>query len=351
MIDQLFREEIRQMQPYVPGEQPQGGKFIKLNTNENPYPPSPKVVTAIQQAAAARLERYPDPLGTAFRTRAAEVLGVEPDWILCGNGSDDILTILTRAFVGNGQKLRLPYPSYILYRTLAQLQGASWEEVHFHPDFSLQAAFGQTASDLRLVFLPNPNSPSGTLLPPSEIAKIADSLECPLLVDEAYVDFADTNCIELVKENPRVMVSRTLSKSYALAGLRFGFLIAQPSMIAMLRKVKDSYNCDALSLAGATAAIDDQNWLTDNRNKVIATRCRMTAQLREMGFEVTDSQANFVWCTRSDLPVKPLYERLKQDQVLVRYMNYPEWGDGLRISVGTDDQADACLAYLKSYLN
>jgi histidinol-phosphate aminotransferase len=350
MTDHLFRDEIRQMQPYVPGEQPQGGKFIKLNTNENPYPPSPKVVAAIQETAAARLERYPDPLGTAFRTRAAEVLGVEPDWILCGNGSDDILTILTRAFVGTGQKLRLPYPSYILYRTLAQLQGASWEEVHFNPDFSLRSEFGQSRDDLRLVFLPNPNSPSGTMLEPAEIANIADSLDCPLLVDEAYVDFADTNCIELVKQNPRVMVSRTLSKSYALAGLRFGFLIAQPSMIAMLRKVKDSYNCDALSLAGATAAIDDQKWLMDNRAKVIATRTRMTSELRTLGFEVTDSQANFVWCTRGDRPVMPLYEKLKQDQVLVRYMNYPDWGDGLRISVGTDGQADACLAYLKSYL-
>lgn len=351
MTDELFREEIRQMQAYVPGEQPQGGKFIKLNTNENPYPPSPKVITAIQAAAASRLERYPDPLGTAFRTRAAEVLGVEPDWILCGNGSDDILTILTRAFVGQGQELRLPYPSYILYRTLAQLQGASWDEVHFKPDYTLGPEFGMPRVGLKLVFLPNPNSPSGTVLAPSEIARIAETLQCPLLVDEAYVDFADTNCIELVKQNPRIMVSRTLSKSYALAGLRFGFLVAQPSVIAMLRKVKDSYNCDALSLAGATAAIDDQAWLASNRDKVIATRQSMAAQLRDMGFEVTDSQANFVWCTRSDRPVQPLFERLKQDKVLVRYMNYPDWGDGLRISVGTDDQADACLAYLKSYLS
>lgn len=350
MSDSLFRAEIRQMQAYIPGEQPRGGKFIKLNTNENPYPPSAKVVAAIQAAATARLERYPDPLGTAFRTRAAEVLGVEPDWILCGNGSDDILTIVTRAFVGTGDQLRLPYPSYILYRTLAQLQGASWEEVHFNSDFSLGAPFGQPGERLRLVFLPNPNSPSGTVLTPAEIARLADTLECPLLIDEAYVDFADAHCIELVKQNPRIMISRTLSKSYALAGLRFGFLIAQPQLIAMLRKVKDSYNCDALSLAGATAAIDDQHWLVDNRAKIIATRNSMRTRLRDLGFTVTDSHANFLWCTRSDRPVQPLFERLKQDKVLVRYMNYPGWGDGLRISVGSDDQADACLAYLKSYL-
>lgn len=349
-LTRLFRPEIQAMQPYVPGEQPQGGKFIKLNTNENPYPPSPKVAVAIQEAATARLERYPDPLGTAFRIRAAEVLGVEPEWILCGNGSDDILTIVTRAFVGTGQRLRLPYPSYILYRTLAQLQGAEWEEVHFKSDFSLDADFSRMHERLKLVFLPNPNSPSGTIIAPEVIAGVAEQLECPLLVDEAYGDFAEFNCLDLVKQNPRIMVSRTLSKSYGLAGLRFGFLVAQPAMIQMLRKVKDSYNCDALSLAGATAAMDDQPWLRANRQRILATRESMTQRLRAIGFDVTASHANFVWCTLRDRPVQPLYEALKRDKVLVRYMNYANWGDGLRISVGTDDQADACIELLKSYL-
>ncbi|MCA9128390.1 MAG: histidinol-phosphate transaminase [Planctomycetales bacterium] len=336
------------MQPYVPGEQPQGGKFIKLNTNENPYPPSPKVVAAIQAALTARLERYPDPLGTAFRYRASEVLGVPPEWILCGNGSDDILTIVTRAFVGPGHKLRLPYPSYVLYRTLAQLQGAVFDEVQFQADFSLHADFARADEDLRLVFLPNPNSPSGSLISPRDIEQLAARLPCPLLVDEAYADFADCNCIELVKKNPQIMVSRTLSKSYALAGLRFGYLVAHPQIIETLRKVKDSYNCDALSLAGATAAIDDQQWLQENRSKILATRGRMTSHLRELEFDVCDSQANFVWCTSSKRPLKPIYEQLKQQQVLVRYMNYPGWGDGLRISVGTDDQIEACLSLLKA---
>jgi histidinol-phosphate aminotransferase len=334
------------MQPYVPGEQPQGGKFIKLNTNENPYPPSPKVVAAIQEAAAAHMERYPDPLGTAFRVRAAEILGVEPDWILCGNGSDDILTIVSRAFVGSGDLLRMPYPSYILYRTLAQLQAANYEEVHFRRDFTLDDSFGVMQDKLRLVFLPNPNSPSGTVVAPDRLAWLADRLECPLLIDEAYVDFAEANCISLVKDNPRVMVSRTLSKSYALAGLRFGFLVAQPQVIDMLRKVKDSYNCDALSLAGATAAIDDQRWLANNRSKIIGTRQTMETRLQALGFKTVPSQANFIWCTRCDRAVEELYRALKLEQVLVRYMNYPGWGDGLRISVGTDAQIDACLSLL-----
>ena len=179
------------MQGYVPGEQPQAGKFIKLNTNENPYPPSP----AVGRAIAARLERglqqYPDPMATAFRSGPREVLGVEPDWILCGNGSDDILTIVTRAFVGQGDWLRLPYPSYILYKTLAQLQGAEAEEVRFRADWSLRDEFAAAATDLKLAFLPNPNSPSGTVLPPERILELAERLPCPLLVDEAYADFAD----------------------------------------------------------------------------------------------------------------------------------------------------------------
>jgi histidinol-phosphate aminotransferase len=170
------------------------------------------------------------------------------------------------------------------------------------------------------------------------------------LVDEAYVDFADANCMSLVAENDKIMVARTLSKSYALAGLRFGYLVAHPQVIRELRKVKDSYNCDSLSIAGATAAIDDQEWLAETRGKILATRERMTSTLKELGFDAVDSQSNFVWCPHPSVPVEPLYQQLKQSGVLVRYMNYPEWGDGLRISVGTDDQVDACLSLLKTML-
>jgi histidinol-phosphate aminotransferase len=347
----FVRPEIAAMAGYTPGEQPQAGKFIKLNTNENPFPPSPAVRRAIEETLDRGLAKYPDPHATAFRRRAAEVLGVEPEWILCGNGSDDILTIVTRAFVEQGQCLRLPYPSYILYRTLAQLQGASWEEVHFRPDWSLDAAFSAPRDDLRLAFLPNPNSPSGTMILPQKVQNIAEQLPCPLLVDEAYADFAETNCLELVKTSEKIMVSRSLSKSYALAGLRFGFLIAQPHVIEQLVKVKDSYNCDALSIAGATAAIDDRVWLAENRRKIIATRGRLESGMRSLGFDAVPSQANFVWCTRTDQPVEPLYRRLKDERILVRYMNYPGWGDGLRISVGTDDQIDALLAVVKGIVN
>ncbi len=334
------------MSGYVPGEQPQAGEFIKLNTNENPYPPSPAAGRAIEETIG-RLRKYPDPMAGSFRRRAAELWGLEPDWILCGNGSDDILTIVTRALVGQGQRLRLPYPSYILYKTLAELQGARSEEVAFNADWSLPAAFAAGRDDLRLVFLANPNSPSGTVVPPERVLEIANALPCPLLVDEAYADFAETNCVSLVAQCEKIMVSRSLSKSYALAGLRFGYVIGQPQMIAQLTKMKDSYNCDALAIAAATAALDDQAWLAANRAKIIATRRRLVAEMRKLGFVTLDSQANFTWNIHSRLPSKPLYEQLKQDRILVRYMNYPGWGDGLRISVGTEAEIDACLEKLK----
>ncbi len=342
------RPNIVAMQGYVPGEQPQAGKFIKLNTNENPYPCSPLVQRAVGRVIQEQgLVKYPDPRATAFRLRAGEVLGVDPDWILCGNGSDDILTIITRTLVGEGDVMRFAYPSYILYRTLAQIQGAAHEEIRFTPDWTLGEDFAAPRDRLRLAILANPNSPSGTVLPPERVLEIAKRLPCPLLVDEAYADFAEQNCLSLVAECDKIMVSRTLSKSYALAGLRFGFLVAQPQLIEQFVKVKDSYNCDALAIAGATAAIDDQAWLAQNRAKVLATRARLTAGMRELGFQAVESQANFVWNPHPELPVKTLYEQLKASRILVRYMDYPTWGEGLRISVGSDDQIDACLATLR----
>ncbi len=338
-----FRPEIAAMAGYTPGEQPETADVIKLNTNENPYRCSPAVDEAIGEAVARGLSKYPDPTAGAFRRLAAEALGLGPDWILCGNGSDDILTIATRSLVGAGELLRLPYPSYVLYTTLAEIQGARSEQVHFQPDWSLPEAFAAAGGDLKLVFLPNPNSPSGTMVPPDAVLRLAERLPCPLLVDEAYADFAETDCVSLVRQCERVMVSRSLSKSYALAGLRFGYLVAQPHLIAEFAKVKDSYNCDTLAIAGATAALADQAWLAQNRARILATRQRLTGGMRRLGFETVDSQANFTWNTHPEQPVKPMFDELRRRGIFVRYMDYPDWGDGLRITVGTDEQIDACL--------
>ena len=350
-----FRSNIAAITGYVPGEQPQGNKLIKLNTNENPYPSSPKVRAAIGHAVQAGLQKYPDPLATAFRQQLCELLkddvpGIGPDWILCGNGSDDILTIVTRALVDAGDAVRYPNPSYVLYKTLAEIQGAECDVVNFEPNWSLGSGFTAPHDRLRLAYLANPNSPSGTVVPSSEVAHIADTLPCPLLVDEAYADFAETNCLSQVAKNEKVMVSRTLSKSYALAGLRFGFLIAQPQLIEQFAKVKDSYNCDALAIAGATAAIGDHQWLEQTRSAILATRRRLTDELTKLGFACVESQANFVWCRHPQYAAESLYGQLKAGGVLVRYMSYPGWDDGLRVTVGTDEQIDAFLAILADLL-
>ena len=339
------------MPGYTPGEQPQGGKFIKLNTNENPYPASAQVAPAILAALEQGLSRYPDPVASAFRTRAAEVFNLDPDWILCGNGSDDILTVVTRAIVGSGETILVPYPSYLLYQTLADIQGASIEWVRFTDDWQLPDDFLERASRAKAVYLPNPNSPTGTVVSPDDLSTIADSLPCPLLIDEAYAEFAKVDCLELVRHHENVMVARTLSKSYALAGLRFGYLIAQPHLIAELVKVKDSYNCDALSIAGATAAIDDQQWFAQTRQKIIQTRERLHLQLEQLGFSVIPSQANFLWCSHPGQSATTIFKELKRNRILVRYMKYPDWSEGLRISIGTDEQNDAMVAVLKTIVS
>jgi histidinol-phosphate aminotransferase len=353
----VVRPNIRAMAGYVPGEQLNDPDIIKLNTNENPYPPSPRVFEAIQATLTANaLRKYPQPLGDTFRNAAGKVLRIDPDSILIGNGSDDLLTILTRAFVPEGGLMACPTPSYILYRSLAEIQGARFEAVPFTQDWNLPTDWVREAN---LTFLPNPNSPSGTLVRPAEIIRLANTIApSPLILDEAYADFAEWNGLELLKELPNLIITRSFSKTYSLAGIRFGFAIARPEIIRELVKVKDSYNCDVLSLAAATAAIVDQEYFLGVRTKILATRRRMAVELAKLGFSVTPSQANFLWCL-SDRPAKPIYEELKRRKILVRYMNYPSCPagtpegsyDGLRISVGSNAEIDRLLDELRSILS
>jgi histidinol-phosphate aminotransferase len=336
------------MAGYAPGEQPRDGKFVKLNTNENPYPPSPRVLEAIRTAAIGDLLRkYPDPLGTHFRQTAARVHGVDPDGILIGNGSDDILTIVTRAFVPDGGLVVAPTPSYILYRTLAELQGSRCEEVPFTTDWQLPNPWPLPRANL--TFVPSPNSPSGTTVPLPALEFLAEKLEGPLVLDEAYVAFADSDSMSLARR-ANVVVTRSLSKSHSLAGIRFGYAVADPAVVRELVKVKDSYNCDALSLAAAAAALEDEDYLRATRTKIVATRERLARELTKLGFDVCPSQANFLWCRRSDRPVKPIYEELKRRMLLVRYMHYADYGDGLRISVGSDADIDRLLEELRQII-
>src|SRR5260370_5724035 len=296
-MTQFLRPSIRAMAGYTPGEQPRDADIVKLNTTERLSPPPPRVLAAIAEYLLGdRLRKYPEPMGTAFRQSAGRVLGVDPDAILIGNGSDDILTILTRAFVPEGGLVVSPTPSYLLYQTLAEIQGARFQAIPFTSDWKLPDPWPVHNANLTLVA--NPNSPSGTAVSLAELERLAGQLASPLVIDEAYVDFADGHALPLSRL-PNVVVTRSLSKSYALAGLRFGFAVARPDLIRELAKVKDSYNCDALSLIGAAAALEDQDYFQESRRRILQTRNRLEKELRRLRFEVCPSQANFVWCRRS----------------------------------------------------
>jgi histidinol-phosphate aminotransferase len=337
------------MAGYTPGEQLNDPSIIKLNTNENPYPPSPRVFEAIRAALTGdQLRKYPQPMGDRFREAAARVLRVSPDSILIGNGSDDLLTILTRTFVPEGGLIVSPTPSYILYKSLAEIQGARFEMVPFRADWTVPLPWPKPKAEL--TFFPNPNSPSGTMLRRSEILRVAKEVQGPFVLDEAYGDFAEENGLSLVGQVPNLILTRSFSKYYALAGIRFGFAVADPGIIRELAKVKDSYNCDVLSLAAATAAIEDQDYYLDLRSRILASRGRLATSLSELGFRVTPSQANFVWCQHDTLPVKPIYEALKQRKILIRFMTYAGYGEGLRITVGTPSEIEKLLAELKQIL-
>ncbi|MBX3439816.1 MAG: histidinol-phosphate transaminase [Planctomycetaceae bacterium] len=350
----LVRPRVDCIEGYVPGEQPQDGGWVKLNTNENPYPPSPQVVEAIERAARAPLNKYPDPLATAFRRAVGELFDVDPDWVLPANGSDENLTILLRTYVDPGELVSYPYPSYILYETLADLQGADHRRLTLRPDWSWDVEGArETINHSKLVIVPNPNSPSGNRWDDTTICSLIPPRGL-LVLDEAYGDFADEpHRMQLLQSEhgPRIVVTRTFSKSYSLAGLRLGFAVAHPEHITAMRKVKDSYNCDAVALAAGTAALLDQQWMLDNCRKIRATRARLSEQLERLGFDVVDSQANFVWATHPERPHRELYEQLKSQKILVRFMQFPDVGvDGLRITIGTDVEIDRLLEALADIL-
>lgn len=341
-----FRKNIEAAEGYTPGEQPTDPSVIKLNTNENPYPPSPKVMEAIGAISPEQLRRYPHPLANAFRDKAAEIHNVARDMIICGNGMDDILNMTVRAFSGPEATLVYPVPTYTLYSVLGEIQASVVKEVSWGPDYTLPFDALVEARG-RVTYLANPNAPTGTLVPFDEVARLADALEGVLCVDEAYVDFAEGNCLQLARTRSNVLVMRTLSKGYSLAGLRFGYAVGDAKLISGLMKVKDSYNADAIAIAAATAAIADQEYYEQTRRKVIQERQRLTAALADLGMPALPSASNFLFarCTRP--PAGELYERLKARGILVRYFNIPGINDRLRITVGTPEQNDALIAALR----
>ena len=345
-----FRQNIDALSAYVPGEQPPSdAKVIKLNTNENPYPPAPAALQVLRELDGELLRRYPHPMARAFREAASLALGVPADWILVGNGSDDLLTMIMRACAEPGRRVVYPMPTYVLYRTLAQIQDAEVVEVPFHEDYSLPIEPLIKAQGA-VTFIASPNSPSGTVASVELLDKLATQLSGILVVDEAYVDFADSNALELVKKYDNVIVLRTLSKGYSLAGLRLGFGIANPSLLEGLFKVKDSYNVDAIACAVGAAAIADQSYKENNAQKIKNSRTKMQEALQKLGFYVLPSQANFLLAQSPSGNAQSLYQTLKERGIFVRYFNQPRLADKLRITIGTPEQNEALLKVLAEIL-
>jgi histidinol-phosphate aminotransferase len=339
------RPTVARMAGYTPGEQPRPGEpVVKLNTNESPYPPSPQVLEAIRRTAADALRRYPSPMADDFRRVAARVHDVTPDAVLAGNGSDDILQIALRTYCGPGDVLASPDPTYSLYPVLAQLAEVTFTTVPWAPGWQLPIE-ALVDTKPQAIFFANPNSPSGTWVSPAVVSALAARIDALVLVDEAYVDFAEDNCLGLVTRHDNVLVARTLSKGYGLAGLRFGYAIGHPDVIAQMAKVKDSYNCDAIAIAAACAALDDQAYARQCWARVCDERRRLAEALTRRGFSVPPSHGNFVLATMpGGAPARPLYQTLKADGILVRFFDKPGLSDKLRISIGTPEETDILLS-------
>ncbi|WP_017301235.1 histidinol-phosphate transaminase [Nodosilinea nodulosa] len=341
------RPNIEAMAGYVPGEQPRPGSgIIKLNSNENPYPPSPSVIEALRQVDYEQLRRYPDPFARRFCQAIAEVLGVPADWIIVVNGSDDLLNLLVRTCADDSARpIVYPTPTYVLYRTLAALQPATVVEVPYPDNFQFPLK-ELVAAQGAITFIASPNSPSGHGVALADLRALAQQASGLVVVDEAYVDFAEGSALSLVQEFDNVVLLRTLSKGYSLAGLRLGFGIAHPALLAELFKVKDSYNVDAIAIALGTAAMRDQAYKNACVAKIKASRTALTKELRHLRFTVLDSHGNFVLAAPPQGNAEQLYLALKEQGILVRYFKQPRLDDKLRISVGTEEQNHALIAAL-----
>jgi histidinol-phosphate aminotransferase len=350
---------IAAMAAYTPGEQPQGGGWVKLNTNENPYPPSPQALAAIRAVVAAEgatLRLYPSPDASPLREAAAKLHAFPAIDILAGNGSDDLLNILIRAYAGPGRPTGMLDPSYSLYPVLAAAQGAGVVKVPIRADFSFDVEAVATCG-AAIFFLTNPNAPLGVSFSPAKVTELARAFPGLLVVDEAYAAFADADCAELPKTQANVVVTRTFSKGHALAGLRAGYALCPPGLASVLHRVRDSYNLDRLAQVAAAAALADSGWLLETVGKVRSERVRLTQGLQALGWAVVPSSGNFLLATpasrqRSASPStsEHAFAFFRERKILVRrFPNHPLTASALRITVGTAAEMDAFLAAAQAW--
>jgi histidinol-phosphate aminotransferase len=360
----LIRPLVHNLHAYVPGEQPKIKGLIKLNTNENPYPPSAKVLAAVKAAVDERLRLYPNPKAEKLRVKLAKLHGCKPENIIVGNGSDEVLALAVRGFVEPGPRSKAPSPrtvvqyftpSYSLYPVLADTHGAVKNGLALNPDFSLpdvgELKRGrQWDFNAALTFVTTPNAPGGRGYKTAELERLCRSQRGVVVLDEAYVDFADENAMGLALKFPHVLVARTFSKSYSLCFQRVGYLVGNAALVAALDKVRDSYNVNGLGQIAAEATLDDLGYYRENFKKIIATRGWLSRELTNLGFRIFPSQTNFILARPPVFPAKDWLQKLRDKKILVRWFGAPDVCHYLRITVGTQAEAEALAKAVRAIL-
>jgi histidinol-phosphate aminotransferase len=347
-MSRFWSEVVHGLTPYVPGEQPRIDGLIKLNTNECPYPPSDKVLQAIAAQTTGDLRLYPDPQATGLRAAIAHHHGLKAEQVFVGNGSDEVLAHAFMALLRHPAPLLHPDISYSFYPVYARLYGIETREIALRADFSIAVDDYLQGGPNGGIIFPNPNAPTGMALPLAEVERLlAGNPDSVVVVDEAYVDFGAQTAATLIDRYPQLLVIRTLSKAWALAGLRVGYALGHPDLIDALSRVKDSFNSyplDRLALAGATAALSDAAWLAQTSARIQASREALSEGLRARGFEVLPSQANFVFARHPSHEGARLAAHLREQRILVRQFARPQRiADFLRITIGTPQQCEALL--------
>ncbi len=343
-----IRDCVQQTPGYVPGEQPQTTDYIKLNTNENPYAPPDEIFNNLEEELK-KVRLYPDPVSIKLRKAAGEVFGFSSEQILAGNGSDDILNIALRTFVNPGEMVAFLDPTYSLYETIAKVHGATIKTIPTNENFELESHL--VCPEAKLIFVASPNPPLGKHLNRQYLKETCEKATGVVLIDEAYVDFSDENHWEFIKEYNNVIVSRTMSKSYSLAGMRVGFGISSVEIIEQMNKVRDSYNLDRIAQTLGANCFQFQDYFKDIWQQVRTTRNRLTNSLRNLDFLVFDSDANFVLASPQWIEASALYTKLKERKVLVRYFKHPRISNYVRITVGTDAEIDRLLEVVEQLKN
>ena len=350
-MTRYWTELARRLTPYVPGEQRSGANIVKLNTNENPYPPSPAVLSAISQVSADDIRRYPDPDATALRESLATYHGLRPEQVFVGNGSDEILAMAFMAFFTGDKPLQFPDISYSFYPVYCDLLDITPATVALDDNYQLN--LDSFDSDGGGIIFPNPNAPTAVDVKLTEIQKLLSTAsEQVVLVDEAYADFGATSAVELIDNYPNLLVSRTFSKGRSMAGLRLGVALGDANLIAALRCVKDSFNSypvDAIAQAAGIASLNDEHYYQQTVRQIIQTRTETVEQLRKRNWQVLPSSANFVFASPADYSASDIFEHLSNEGILVRYWNTDRLSRWLRISIGTDDEMTQLFTVLDQY--